>query len=225
VSVNSGRAIRDRALGHHAGRKARERARRRADVLAAARRLYARKGYQQTAMVEIARVSELAVGTLYQLFPSKEAILRGLLEDRVDELIARVRAAVDRDCDVRDQLRHIVETHLRFARENADILRLYLSGWIGYDTRTRQRFGDRIDARYERYVAVLTSVFKRGVESGALSPRPPRQLAVTLAGLIHAVIRRGLRERRLDLAAEGEALLDMLLHGILAGVGPPKRAR
>jgi TetR/AcrR family fatty acid metabolism transcriptional regulator len=197
------------------GRKARERARRRAEVLAAARRLYARKGYQQTAMVEIARASELAVGTLYQLFPSKEAILRSLLEDRMDELIARVRAAVDGQRDVRDQLRGVVETHLAFARDNADILRLYLSGWIGYDTRTRQRFGDRIDARYERYVAVLTAVFKRGVEGGALSPRPPRRLAVTLAGLIHAVIRRGLRERRIDFTAEGEALLDILLHGVL----------
>jgi TetR/AcrR family fatty acid metabolism transcriptional regulator len=184
-------------------------------VLAAARRLYARKGYQQTAMVEIARASELAVGTLYQLFPSKEAILRGLLEERMDELIARVRAAVDGEREVRDQLRRVVETHLTFARENADILRLYLSGWIGYDTRTRQRFGDRIDARYERYVLVLTAVFKRGVETGALAPRPPRRLAVTLAGLIHAVIRRGLRERGIDFTAEGDALLDILLHGVL----------
>jgi AcrR family transcriptional regulator len=198
-----------------AGRKARERARRRADVLGAARRLYARKGYQETAMVEIAQASELAVGTLYQLFASKEAILRSLLEDRVDELLARVRAAVDEHTDVRDQLRRIIETNLAFARDNADILRLYLSGWIGYDTRIRQRFGDRIDARYERYVAILTTVFKRGVESGALAPRPPRRLAVTLMGLIHAVIRRGLRERRMDFAAEGEALLDVLLHGVL----------
>jgi AcrR family transcriptional regulator len=197
------------------GRKARERARRRADVLGAARRLYARKGYQKTAMVEIAHASELAVGTLYQLFPSKEAILRSLLEDRVGELVARVRSAVDGHADVRDQLRGIVETHLAFARDNADILRLYLSGWIGYDTRTRQRFGDRIDARYERYVSVLTAVFKDGVESGALAPRSPRRLAVSLAGLIHAVIRRGLRERRLDFTAEGEALLDVLLHGVL----------
>jgi len=185
-------------------------------VLLAARRLYARKGYQQTAMVEIARASELAVGTLYQLFPSKEAILRGLLEERMDDLITRVRAAVDGERDVREQLRRVVETHLTFARENADILRLYLSGWIGYDTRTRQRFGDRIDARYERYVAVLTAVFKRGVDTGALAARPPRRLAVSLAGLIHAVIRRGLRERRLDFTGEGDAILDILLHGVLA---------
>jgi len=194
-------------------------------VLGAARRLYARKGYQRTAMVEIAHASELAVGTLYQLFPSKEAILRSLLEERVDELVERVRAAVDGHADVRDQLRQIVETQLAFARDNADILRLYLSGWIGYDTRIRQRFGDRIDARYERYFAVLTAVFKSGVDSGALAPRAPRRLAVMLAGLIHAVIRRGLRERRLDLTAEGEALLDVLLHGVLPREPGPEALR
>ena len=38
---------------------------------------------------------------------------------------------------------------------------------------------------------------------------------MTLAGLIHTVIRRGLRERRLDLMAEGDALLDILLHGVV----------
>jgi AcrR family transcriptional regulator len=218
VSVKSATNIRGRRTASAAppsGRKARERARRSTEVLAAARRLYARKGYQQTAMVEIARASELAVGTLYQLFPSKEAILRSLLEERMDELIARVRAAVHGDRDVREQLRGVVTTHLAFAQENADILRLYLSGWIGYDTRTRQRFGNRIDARYDRYLEVLTAVFKRGVENGALAARPPRRLAVTLAGLIHAVIRRGLRERRIDFAAEGDALLDILLHGLL----------
>lgn len=214
VKRASSRQVR-RAGAPATGRKARERASRRAEVLAAARRLYARKGYQQTSMVEIARASELAVGTLYQLFPSKEAILRSLLEGRMDELVTRVRAALDGRRDVRDQLGQIVATHLAFARDNADILRLYLSGWIGYDTRTRQRFGDRLDARYERYVALLTAVFEAGVRSGALAPRPPRRLAVTLAGLIHAVIRRGLRERRIDFTAEGEALLDVLLHGVL----------
>ncbi len=202
------------------GRRARERAARCAEVLAVARRLYARKGYQRTSMVEIARASELAVGTLYQLFPSKEAILRGLLEAQMDRLIARVQAAARDEPDVRAQLRRIVLTHLAFARENADILRLYLSGWIGYDVSVRQRYGERIDARYERYLAFLASVLQRGIETGALGAHPPRRLAVTVAGMLHALIRRWLRERRLDLLAEGEALVDLLLHGIAPRPAP-----
>lgn len=192
-------------------------------MLAAARTLYARKGYQGTAMVEIARASELAVGTLYQLFPSKEAILHGLLEERMEALIARVRTAGAEDADVTSRLRRIVQAHLAFAQENADVLRLYLSGWIGYDVTVRRRFGERIDAKYEEYLQLLARVLKEGAQAGVLAPRVPRRLAVTLAGMVHAVIRRWLREKNLDLVAEGEALLDLFLHGAMQSGGAGRR--
>jgi AcrR family transcriptional regulator len=212
-----------RGPGPYSARKARERARRCADVLAAARRLYSRKGFQRTPMTEIARASELAVGTLYHLFPSKEAILRTLLEERVDVLIARVREASQEPGDVEAQVTRIVRAHLGFARENADVLRLYLSGWIGYDFTVRQRFGERIDARYDRYLALLAGVFERGIKSGHVGARSPRRLAVVLAGMVHAVIRRWLRERTLDLDAEADALVDLFCRGALSRPAPGRR--
>src|SRR2546428_10565660 len=60
------------------GRRARERALRRAEVLASARQLFAKRGFQRTTMLQIAAASELALGTLYQVFASKEAILASL---------------------------------------------------------------------------------------------------------------------------------------------------
>jgi len=167
-------------------------------------------------MTAVARAAELAVGTLYQLFPSKEAILRSLLEERMEALIEQVAAAVAEEADVPAQLARIVRTHLTFAAENADVLRLYLSGWIGYDVAVRRRFGDRIDAKYEQYLGLLATVLARGTQDGSLAPRPARRLAVTLAGMVHAVIRRWLRDRSLDLQAEGDALLDLFLHGAAA---------
>ena len=85
-----------RAAGPYAGRKARERAWRRADVVSAARRLFARKGYQRSTMVEIATRSELALGTLYQLFPSKEAIsaLTNARHDQDEAVRKQVSAAL-----------------------------------------------------------------------------------------------------------------------------------
>ena len=210
--TNGRRPVRPRR-GPYSGRKARERAQRCADVLAVARRLYARQGYQRTAMVQIARASELAVGTLYQLFPSKEAILQGILEERMDALVAHVREAFADDADIRGQLTQIVRAHLGFAQENVDILRLYLSGWIGYDVTVRRRFGERIDAKYQQYLDVLAAVLERGAERGVLAARSSRGLAVILAGMVHAVIRRWLREKSLDLGAEGDALVELFLHG------------
>lgn len=204
-----------RAAGDpYAGRKARERALRGAGVLSAARRLFARKGYQRSTMVEIAAASELALGTLYQIFPSKEAILCQLLEDYMDGLTARVRDAVSSTVDARRQLDHIVRTQLAFSQENADVLRLYLSGWIGYEFTVRRQFGERIDTKYEQYLALVTAVFRRGSRDGTLVAAPPRRLAIALAGMIHALIRRWLREKQLNLVAEGEALLPLILDGV-----------
>lgn len=183
-------------------------------MLQAARRLFARKGYQRTTMVEIAAASELALGTLYQLFPSKEAILCSLLEEYVDVLITRVRDAIAGTTAGRTQLEHVVRTQLAFSQENADVLRFYLSGWTGYEFEVRQRFGERIDSKYEQYLGLLTAVFRRGGRSGEFVSGPPRRLAVALAGMIHALIRRWLREKTLNLEAEGEAILGLLLDGI-----------
>ena len=199
------------------GRRERERERRRDEVLAAARELFAQKGYQRTTMVEISAAAELALGTLYQLFPSKEAILCSLLENYIDELSARVREALAEPGDARRQLQRIVATQLRFSQENADVLRFYLTGWTGYEFSVRQLFGDRIDTKYEEYLGVLTRVFRRGMRDGTFVAAPPRRLAVALAGMIHALIRRWLREKRLNLLGEGEALVTLVVYGAAHG--------
>lgn len=185
-------------------------------MLDTTRRLFARKGYQRTTMVQVAAASEVALGTLYQIFPSKEAMLCSLLEDYIDRLIERMRRAADEADDAREQLRQVVRTLLVFSQQNADVLRFYLSGWTGYEFNVRQRFGERIDDKYEEYLRFLESVFRRGARDGVFVAGPPRRLAVALAGMIHAVVRRWLREKSLDLLAEGDALVELLLHGIVS---------
>jgi AcrR family transcriptional regulator len=204
------------------GRRARERALRRAEVLDTTRRLFARKGYQRTTMVEVASASEVALGTLYQIFPSKEAMLCSLLEDYIDRLIESVRDAAAAAASPRDLLAGIVRTQLAFSLQNADVLRLYLSGWTGYEFRVRQRFGERLDDKYEEYLRLLEALFRRGMRDGSFASGPPRRLAVTLAGMIHSLVRRWLREKDLDLLGEGEAMVDVLLHGVAR---KPSRAR
>jgi AcrR family transcriptional regulator len=199
------------------GRKARERATRQTEVIAAARGLFARRGYQRSTMLQIAAASELALGTLYQLFESKEAILYRMLETFIDGVIDRVRAELTAPGDAASQLQRIVRAQLEFSKDNADVLHFYLSGWTGYDFAVRQRFGERIDAKYEHYLDALSTVFRRGMREGVLAPAPPRRLAVALAGMIHALIRRWLRERQLNLLTEGDALVQVLVRGARRG--------
>src|SRR5271165_141776 len=63
----------------------RERGRRRvADLLQAAASLFAEKGYDAVTMTEVAARAGAPIGSLYQFFPSKEALADALL-DRIGE--------------------------------------------------------------------------------------------------------------------------------------------
>jgi hypothetical protein len=112
------------------------------------------------------------------------------------------------------QLQRIVRAQLEYSKDNADVLHFYLSGWTGYEFAVRQRFGEQIDAKYEQYLDALATVFRRGMREDAFALAPPRRLAVALAGLIHALIRRWLREKTLNLLTEGDALVQVLLRGV-----------
>lgn len=210
---------RDGGSGRTIGRRAREREQRAADVLAAARRLFVRRSYEGTTMAEIAAASEFAIGTLYQLFPSKEAILQRLLETHIDDLLTRVREAADAVADPRQQVERVVITHLSFFHDDPEFLRLTLTPWSGSDFTVRRDLGARIDRKHREYLELLVPVFERGIRTGAFARRPPLRLAVALTGLLNSLIRRWLREPDLDVMAEGKGVLDMFFEGVAAPAG------
>jgi len=71
-------------------RKEREKQKRIQAILGAAKELYARKGYQESSMADIAKTSELGKATIYYYFPNKEAIYRELLISCVRDQFRRL---------------------------------------------------------------------------------------------------------------------------------------
>ncbi len=70
------------------GRRARQKAAREQRILRAAEHLFARRGYAGTTMEDVARRARLAVGTLYNYFPSKTQIVLALLQRESAEALA-----------------------------------------------------------------------------------------------------------------------------------------
>ena len=60
------------------GRREREAARRRADVLAVASEIFAEKGYEGAQISAIARVAEVSLATVYAMFKSKEELYQAV---------------------------------------------------------------------------------------------------------------------------------------------------
>jgi AcrR family transcriptional regulator len=80
------------------GRVERKKARTRAALLAAARALFASRGMEQTTIAEIAEHADVATGSFYNYFASKERLLEALLEEELSgqrELISRRQDQVE----------------------------------------------------------------------------------------------------------------------------------
>lgn len=76
------------------GKRAATKALNRAQILAAAREVFAELGYEGTTVRDIIRRTSLASGTFYNYFPTKEAVFRAVVEDSARTVRQRLR--VDR---------------------------------------------------------------------------------------------------------------------------------
>ena len=70
-------------------------ARARAAYRHGSRELFARKGYAEVAMEDVAARAGLAVGTIYNYFPSKSALLLAIVRSETESLLARGRKILD----------------------------------------------------------------------------------------------------------------------------------
>src|SRR3989304_4777794 len=92
-------------------------------ILAAARHLFAERGFAGTSMREIAEAAGVSKAAIYHHFRDKRRLYRELLDEGITTLTAAMRRLPD-EGPARAQLARILLLHLEFARAHADLLRM-----------------------------------------------------------------------------------------------------
>jgi len=185
-------------------------------ILAAAEEVFADAGLHAAKMGDIAAKAGVSVGTLYNHFEDREALLAGLLAARRAELLARMDAVIAGGAGepLRERLSRIVgallahcEQHRKFVqlavqRELGSYQQTYPHAWAK-KTDTMQAIHERVDGE-----------MKRGVKEGALRPEMAELAATFFFSMMRALIVRDVVQGKGDgLAAEVERLLDMFFDG------------
>src|SRR2546428_13910852 len=81
-------------------------------ILRAATRVFARNGYFSSKVADIARAADVADGTVYLYFKSKEEILHSIFDQNMADAIASGRKLIRALSDPREKLRRIAKLHL-----------------------------------------------------------------------------------------------------------------
>jgi len=97
---------------------------RRTQLLGAARDVFAAQGYHAAAMDDIADRAGVSKPVLYQHFPSKLELYRALLTTYADELLGRLRSALEETSNNEQRLRGAISAYFDFVASEGQAFRL-----------------------------------------------------------------------------------------------------
>src|SRR5689334_2317079 len=90
-------------------------------ILRAATEVFARNGYFNSKVADIARAAGVADGTVYLYFKSKEEILHSIFDASVESAILEGRKQLETISDPREKLRRIAHLHLERLGADRDL--------------------------------------------------------------------------------------------------------
>jgi AcrR family transcriptional regulator len=164
---------------------------RRCSILQAARAVFARQGYADTVVEDIAAQAGIGKGTLYLYFPSKEQIYLAALLEQARQLDLDTRAAMNAAVTWRDKLKAYLEVRFHYFEAHQDFLRIYMTEFRGMCMQGKPLAAEFIHLA-QAGEAQLAQMFAAAAARGEVRPVDPELAALTVTD-----IARGLMERRL----------------------------
>jgi TetR/AcrR family transcriptional regulator, fatty acid metabolism regulator protein len=131
-------------------------------ILRAATRVFAGNGYFNSKVADIARAADVADGTVYLYFKSKEEILHSIFDQNMSEAIAAARQLIQHVNDPREKLRRIALLHLQRLGADRDLAVVFQVELRG-STKFMEEFSA---AGFAEYLRVLRQIFEEGQRAG-----------------------------------------------------------
>jgi len=188
-------------------------------VLAAAEQVFADQGLHAAHMGEIASRAGVSVGTLYNHFKDREALLAGLMEARRAEMLSQLDEALSAAADrsAVERLRVMVETMLLHKSRHRKFLQILLQGEIGRYENTFPSACQMPGATLREIYSRIEKVVRQAVKDGLLRPDAAHSAPMFLMGMVRSLaIRDAMREQQGDPIADAAELFDFFLQGARA---------
>jgi AcrR family transcriptional regulator len=160
-----------------------KRERTRAALLKAARRVFGRRGYHDATLDEVVEESGLSKGALYYNFDSKADLFLALLEERIDERIAKldglIQAGPDGAARTPGEIEAASVDFVRTLRQSREWRLLFLE-FTAHAARDR-RFHAEFAARAKRMRIALADLLRRAGYEGSLDADATAVIVAALA--------------------------------------------
>lgn len=138
-----------------------------AEILDAARRVFARGGYADTTVDQIAEEAGVAKGTVYLYFSSKQELFSAALRNGLAELHERALLEITAADTNAARLRAFIGARLRYCSANRDFFRIYYTEFANLKVRSSKTQPEFQDL-YDQQISLLQSLIEAGIRAGEL---------------------------------------------------------
>jgi len=186
----------------------------RRQILDAAVRVFAHKGFHTSRVGDIAEEAGVAHGLLYHYFSSKDEVIETIFRENWSVLVERLRAVADSKEPAREQLRYVAAILLRTWSHQPDVVRVVIRE-IARTPAITHRIGELV-----KPIEVIRDIIERGQRDGEFrDDLDPRIAAVVFYGGIDEILTGWVLDQTAgseeDVAAAERTLVAMLSAGLM----------
>ena len=155
---------------------------RRKQILAAAARVFSRKGYDRATTKEIAAEAQISEGTIYNYFQNKIDLIATLLENNVKSVLKLIGGKPKEDESFQ---KFILNLYDKFMSKAKEIKRPFIYSPVhSLPSDLKEELRKRVVCYIDEIKNRLIELFKIGIDTGEIRPYPPEGLANFFMGML-----------------------------------------
>jgi TetR/AcrR family fatty acid metabolism transcriptional regulator len=181
-------------------------------ILRAAIRVFARNGFFNSKVADVAKEAGVADGTVYLYFKNKDHILVSIFEETMRDAIDAGRETIAPTDDPREKLRRIAALHLERMASDRDLAIVFQ-----VELRSSMKFMEQFsETRVAEYLDLIRGVIADGQRAGLFRDSIDATLASKLffGALDEMVTNWVLSRKKYDLCAVSAAVVDIFFEGV-----------
>ena len=181
-------------------------------ILRAAIKVFARSGFFNAKVADVASEAGVADGTVYLYFKNKDDILVSIFNDHMNEALAGGRKTLAEIDDPVEKIRRIVLAHLEGLGRDRELAVVFQ-----VELRSSTKFMEQFSAtKVTEYLELIRGVIEEGQARGVFRRRLNAQVVakVLFGALDEMATNWVLSRKRYSLASTADTVIDVFLNGI-----------
>ncbi|MGB9597682.1 MAG: TetR/AcrR family transcriptional regulator [Candidatus Poribacteria bacterium] len=181
-------------------------------ILESAIKVFAKTGYSDARIQDVAKEAGVSHGTVYIYFENKDALFMSIFQEILGELIRYISSEIQKEKNAEDKLRRIISMQLDIIEENPDLTKLILIEF----PRSGNFLNDSNTDALSRYIDLISDVLKQGINEGIFSMGMRTEITATMiyAGIQGIATRWILDGMDYSLKTIEKSIADILLNGL-----------